>query len=402
MLEMLKEAFRSIAANKLRTALSMIGIIIGVAAVIAVVSVAEGTSQSIKQNLSAIGSNLIMISPGFTRGGGGRVSTSFSDLLTKDDAQKIQQLCPSVSYITPMQQGNFIVQYERQNTFSTVLAVYPQIFNMMNLNLQDGEYFTQEDENSRRRVAVIGKEIADTLFPDGDAIGKTIKITSQSIRQNYKIIGVLEKSGTLLFLNPDRSILVPFSAAENRLFKRSYVSSIIAQAHSEEVAAQAVSEIDSVLYSKFQDEEKYRIVSQEAMLQTINQTMALLSFMLGSIAGISLLVGGIGIMNIMLVTVAERTREIGVRKAVGANRRHILTQFLLESIILTLVAGVIGVGVGILLSRAIALIGSIQTAVTPIVILIAVSVSIAVGVFFGVFPAMKASKLNPVEALRYE
>jgi len=399
---MLKEAFRSIAANKLRTALSMIGIIIGVAAVIAVVSVAEGTSQSIRQNLSAIGSNLILISPGFTRGGGGLVSTSLSDLLTKEDAQRIQQLCPSVLYVTPMQQGNFIVQYERQNTMSGVLAVYPQIFNMMNLKLQEGEYFTEEDENSRRKVAVIGREIADTLFPDGDAIGKTIKITSQSTRQNYRIIGVLEKSGTLLFLNPDRSILVPFSAAENRLFRRSYVSSIVAQAYSEQTAAQAVSEIDSILYSKFQDQEKYRIVSQEAMLQTINQTMALLSFMLGSIAGISLLVGGIGIMNIMLVTVAERTREIGVRKAVGANRKHILIQFLLESIILTFVAGIIGVGVGIFLSKGIALIGSIQTAVTPLVILIAVSVSIAVGVFFGVFPALKASKLNPVEALRYE
>ncbi len=399
---MLKEAFRSIAANKLRTALSMIGIIIGVAAVIAVVSVAEGTSQSIRQNLSAIGSNLILISPGFTRGGGGRVSTSLSDLLTKEDAQRIQQLCPSVLYVTPMQQGNFIVQYERQNTMSGVLAVYPQIFNMMNLKLQEGEYFTEEDENSRRKVAVIGREIADTLFPDGDALGKTIKITSQSTRQNYRIIGVLEKSGTLLFLNPDRSILVPFSAAENRLFRRSYVSSIVAQAYSEQTAAQAVSEIDSILYSKFQDQDKYRIVSQEAMLQTINQTMALLSFMLGSIAGISLLVGGIGIMNIMLVTVAERTREIGVRKAVGANRRHILIQFLLESIILTFVAGIIGVGAGIFLSKGIALIGSIQTAVTPLVILIAVSVSIAVGVFFGVFPAMKASKLNPVEALRYE
>lgn len=399
---MLKEAFRSIAANKLRTALSMIGIIIGVAAVIAVVSVAEGTSQSIRQNLSAIGSNLILISPGFTRGGGGLVSTSLSDLLTKEDAQRIQQLCPSVLYVTPMQQGNFIVQYERQNTMSGVLAVYPQIFNMMNLKLQEGEYFTEEDENSRRKVAVIGREIADTLFPDGDALGKTIKITSQSTRQNYRIIGVLEKSGTLLFLNPDRSILVPFSAAENRLFRRSYVSSIVAQAYSEQTAAQAVSEIDSILYSKFQDQDKYRIVSQEAMLQTINQTMALLSFMLGSIAGISLLVGGIGIMNIMLVTVAERTREIGVRKAVGANRRHILIQFLLESIILTFVAGIIGVGAGIFLSKGIALIGSIQTAVTPLVILIAVSVSIAVGVFFGVFPALKASKLNPVEALRYE
>lgn len=402
MLDMLKEAFRSISHNKLRTALSMIGIIIGVAAVIGVVSVAEGTSRSIRQSLTAIGSNLILVSPGFTRGGGGRTAVALTEVLEKEDADKIAQSCPSVLHVTPIQQGNFVVQYERQNVMATVLASKPVLFDMLNIKLAQGSFFDESDERGRRRVVVIGREVADQLFPNGDALGQTIRITSGSIRQSYVVVGVLEKSGNLLFLNPDRSVLVPFSSAENRLFRRRNVSMIVAQAVSETLASQAVSEIDSVLFEKFQNEERYRIVSQDALLETVNQTMAMLGFMLGSIAGISLLVGGIGIMNIMLVTVTERTREIGVRKAIGASRRHILLQFLLESIVLTFVAGLLGIAAGFGLSKLIASIGSIQTAVTPTVVLIAVSVSVLVGLFFGVWPAMRASKLNPVEALRYE
>jgi putative ABC transport system permease protein len=402
MLDMLKEAFRSIVHNKLRTALSMIGIIIGVAAVIGVVSVAEGTSRSIRQSLTSIGSNLILVSPGFTRGAGGRAATALTEVLEKEDADRIAQLCPSVKYVTPIQQGNFIVQYERQNSMATIMAARSVLFDMINVKLSRGDFFDESDEKAKRRVAVVGKEVADELFPNGDALGQTIRITSGSIRQTYVVIGVLEKSGNLLFLNPDRSILVPFASAENRLFRRKNVSMIVAQAISENMASQAVSEIDSVLFEKFQNEDRYRIVSQDALLETINQTMAMLSFMLGSIAGISLLVGGIGIMNIMLVTVTERTREIGVRKAIGASRRHILLQFLLESIVLTFVAGLLGIAAGFGLSRIIASIGSIQTAVTPTVVLIAVSVSVMVGLFFGVWPAMRASKLDPVEALRYE
>jgi len=402
MLEMLKEAFRSIVHNKLRTALSMIGIIIGVAAVIGVVSVAEGTSRSIRQSLTSIGSNLILVSPGFTRGAGGRAATALTEVLEKEDADRIAQLCPSVKYVTPIQQGNFIVQYERQNSMATIMAARSVLFDMINVKLSRGDFFDESDEKAKRRVAVVGKEVADELFPNGDALGQNIRITSGSIRQTYVVIGVLEKSGNLLFLNPDRSILVPFASAENRLFRRKNVSMIVAQAISENMASQAVSEIDSVLFEKFQNEDRYRIVSQDALLETINQTMAMLSFMLGSIAGISLLVGGIGIMNIMLVTVTERTREIGVRKAIGASRRHILLQFLLESIVLTFVAGLLGIAAGFGLSRIIASIGSIQTAVTPTVVLIAVSVSVMVGLFFGVWPAMRASKLDPVEALRYE
>jgi len=402
MLDMLKEAFRSIVHNKLRTALSMIGIIIGVAAVIGVVSVAEGTSRSIRQSLTSIGSNLILVSPGFTRGAGGRAATALTEVLEKEDADRIAQLCPSVKYVTPIQQGNFIVQYERQNSMATIMAARSVLFDMINVKLSRGEFFDESDEKAKRRVAVVGKEVADELFPNGDALGQNIRITSGSIRQTYVVIGVLEKSGNLLFLNPDRSILVPFASAENRLFRRKNVSMIVAQAISENMASQAVSEIDSVLFEKFQNEDRYRIVSQDALLETINQTMAMLSFMLGSIAGISLLVGGIGIMNIMLVTVTERTREIGVRKAIGASRRHILLQFLLESIVLTFVAGLLGIAAGFGLSRIIASIGSIQTTVTPTVVLIAVSVSVMVGLFFGVWPAMRASKLDPVEALRYE
>ncbi len=402
MLEMFREALRSILSNKLRSFLSMLGIVIGVAAVIAVVSVTEGTSRGIRENLSAIGSNLIMISPGFAGGRAGQAAIALSDLLTKDDAKEIALMSPSLSYVTPVQQGNFTVQYGRQNTVANVLAVEPSIFDMLRLNLADGRYFTDEDNFSAKRVAVIGSDIASTLFPDEDAVGKTIRISSQRIRQTYVVIGVLEKSGSLLFLNPDRSIIVPFASADQRLFARRYISSIIAQAKSEQLAQQAVSEIDAVLYAKFLDENKYRIVSQEAMLQTLNQTMQMLAFMLGSIAGISLLVGGIGIMNIMLVSVTERTREIGIRKAVGASNMHILFQFLIESATLTTTAGGVGIVVGIFLSRLIAAVGSLKTVVTPTVVLIAVSVSVAVGIFFGVFPARRASKLNPVEALRYE
>ncbi|WP_245530573.1 ABC transporter permease [Pseudothermotoga thermarum] len=399
---MFREAIRSIFANKLRSFLSMLGIVIGVAAVIAVVSVAEGTRQAIKENIIAIGSNVIMITPGFAGGRAGQTAVALSDLLTKDDAKEIAASCPSLSYVTPVHQGNFTIQYGRQNTMATVLAVEPSFFKMLKLNLAEGEFFTDEENLAARRVAVIGSDVANNLFPEGDAIGKTIRISSQRIRQTYTVIGVLEKSGNLLFLNPDRSVIVPFASADQRLFPRRYVSSIIAQASSEQLAQQAVSEIDSVLYSKFLDENKYRIISQEAMLQTLNQTMQLLAFMLGSIAGISLLVGGIGIMNIMLVSVAERTKEIGIRKAIGATNLHILLQFLIESSTLTTTAGGIGIAVGILISRFIAKLGSLRTAVTPGVILIAVSISIAVGIFFGVFPARRASKLNPVEALRYE
>lgn len=398
--ELFKTAISSIFANKLRTFLSVLGITIGIAAVIAVVSLGQGAGKSVQEKISSLGSNIVMITPGKVGGTGGKIAEALGDILSEDDVENIAQFCPSVDSVTPVLQRQLNLQYGSANTLSTVIGVYPNVFQMLDLEIDRGRTLTWYDEG--KRVCVIGNEVKEALFGDDDPIGKTIYVVTPVGKQRMTVVGTLEPAGQLLMFRPDNAVILPFNTAKNRIFHTERLSLIMAQVASEDLTDQVIAEIDAYLFSQFKDEEKYKIISQEAILSTVNETVNILNLTLGGIAGISLLVGGIGIMNIMLVSVTERTREIGIRKAIGATNSSILAQFLIESVVITIVGGIIGIVLGIVVGRFVGKMVNLNIAITPMVILIAVGVSTAVGLFFGVFPAYKASKLNPVGALRYE
>jgi len=398
--ELFKAAISSVFANKLRTFLSVLGITIGVAAVIAVVSLGQGAGESVRERISSLGSNIVMITPGRVGGTGGRVAEALGDILSEDDVESIARFCPSVTSVTPVLQRQLNLQYGSTNTVSTVMGVYPNVFQMLELEIDRGRALTEYDEG--KRVCIIGSQVKEDLFGDEDPIGKTIYVVTSAGRQRMTVVGTLKPAGQLLMFRPDNAVILPFNTAKNRIFHTERLSLIMVQVASENLTDQAITEIDAYLFSRFKDEEKYNIISQEAILSTVNETVNILNLTLGGIAGISLLVGGIGIMNIMLVSVTERTREIGIRKAIGATNGSILAQFLIESVVVTIVGGIVGIVLGIVVGRFVGKMMNLNIAVTPTVILIAVGVSTAVGLFFGVFPAYKASKLNPVDALRYE
>jgi len=387
-------------SNKTRTFLSMLGITIGVAAVIAVVSLGQGTSESVRERKSSLGSNIIFIKPGRVGGTGGRIAPAVGDVLNEEDVKKMKQLCFTLSDITPVLQRQSVILFEEKNTIATIMGVYPSIFDMMDLKVKEGRPFFESDEG--KRVIVLGEKVAEDLFEGVNPVGQKVYVITPTGKQGFTVIGVLEKSGQLLFFNPDNAVFLPFKTAQYRIFHTKKVSLIVAKTVSQDLTDTAVLEIDDYLYKKFRDENMYNIVSQEAILSTLNETMTILNLTLGGIAGISLLVGGIGIMNIMLVSVTERTREIGIRKALGATNSSILLQFLMESTIITLIAGIIGISLGALIADLVGKTVNLPVLITPEVVMLAIGVSTGVGLFFGVYPAYKASKLNPVDALRYE
>ncbi|MEM4761981.1 MAG: ABC transporter permease [Thermofilum sp.] len=404
-MEILKEVFRSLYANKLRTFLSMLGIVIGVAAVIMVMSLGAGMKKGVTERLTSLGSNVIMVSPGFVGGRGGTVAQAV-ETLKESDVKAILDMCPSVSKAVGLLSGSYLVQYKNSNTRISVYAAPNEIFQILNLKVSRGRTFSEDDKS--KNVLIIGREAAYNLFKNEDPLGKRVYIVQGSRKIPFEVIGIFERTGSILMFNPDRMILIPYETGKYRVFQsRGGISMIIAMTSSPELSPNAVMEIDHLLYTKFHGQESYyNVVSQQAILNVVTESVNIINLVLVAIAAVSLVVGGIGIMNIMLVSVVERTREIGIKMALGASRARILVEFLVESITITFVAGAIGVLLGVLGSEtAVNTFGKtygLVAVIEPMSVLIAFGVSACIGLFFGFYPAYRASRLSPIEALRYE
>ncbi|HMN61027.1 MAG TPA: ABC transporter permease [Anaerolinea sp.] len=402
--QMLYEAFESLISNKLRSGLTMLGIVIGVAAVIAMLAIGAGAQASIDSSINSIGSNLIFI----TAGGSSNVTNPKP--LTTADADAIKANVPEVSLVSAVLQGRIQVSASGQSSGTTVMAVGPDYAQLRNLAVTEGSFITGEQMTQRAAVVVLGPTVAENLF------GRTTNLVGQVVRlgsQPFRVTGVLESKGGSGFGNQDDQVLIPLTTGQIRVLPRNprnQVDQILVQVSSPEQVTAAGDGITRLLQDRHHNPtgaEDFSILKQQDILNTAASITGVLTIFLGGIGGISLLVGGIGIMNIMLVSVTERTREIGLRKALGARRRDILVQFLTESAVISLVGGVIGILLAVGISYLVGQIAANSgTALTPVVgtnaILLATLFSAAVGLFFGIYPANRAANLQPVEALRTE
>lgn len=402
--ETLRIAINSLKANKLRTLLSMLGIIIGVGAVIAIVSIGSGAREQITARISDLGSNVINILPGTSRGWGGRVSSSSVDIFTLDLVDYLERLSPSVKKVVPIAQGSGLLIKEDVNIKANIIGTNSDYPEVNNYNLAQGQFINDDDINTTRNIIVLGSGIAEDLFGTTNPLGEKIKVHYQNWDYLFTVTGVMEEKGGGLTGNPDDQAYIPITTYMKKLSNSRFVSYYMAQAKSSKEASAAVGEIEYFLvkYLEDEDKEKFNLISQDQILETVSSVTASLSLMLGGIAAISLLVGGIGIMNIMLVSVTERTREIGIRKALGAKKKNIMSQFLIEALSLSGLGGMIGIFLGWLGAYFIAQAGKWPLVITLSSVLMAFGFAVAIGLFFGLYPAMKAAKMDPVEALRYE
>lgn len=398
----IREAFKCLMSNRLRSFLSMLGIIIGVAAVVSVVSISNGAEKQVLDRLENLGTNLITITPGVSRGNGGRVSQELADLFTYDLTDQIRQFCPSVLNITPYIDGNGLALYESTNVQSRVRATTPEFFSMVDLKIERGRLFTETDIQENTLTVVMGSQAAQDLFGNTNPVGQEFKFIKGNQNFTVLVIGVLASKGQVMFSNYDSQIFFPITTWMNRVQKTKFVNGFAAQARSKELAATAVDEIEYLLYQKYQDLTKFNVMSQTEMLSVASDYSRTFKILLGGIASIALLVGGIGIMNITLVSVTERTREIGIRKALGAKPRLILLQFLVEACAVSVSGGILGLIVGVFAAMLISKFGGWPFLITPVSALLAMGFSALIGIFFGIYPASRASRLDPVNALSYE
>jgi putative ABC transport system permease protein len=398
--DLLKEAFRSLLSNKLRSGLTILGIVIGITAVIAMLSIGEGAKRQLVQSIESLGSNMLTVFPGIIQPGRGIVSAGrgTAQSLKMKDVEVIKKI-EGVKAVSPEISRRFqIVSSSGKNTNSLVLGVTPDYLTVRNAKIQSGKFFKENDLN---RVVVLGPTVAEDLFGEEDPIGKTIKIN----KVNFKVIGVLEPKGSAGFINPDEVVLVPLLVMQKILTGSEYLSQIAVQAESSDLIESLKEEITQVLLKEHKvspDNPDFSVIASQEFLNAFNSLINTMTIFLASIAAISLVVGGIGIMNMMLTSVTERTKEIGLRKAIGAKKKEILMQFLIESVILTLIGGIFGIILGSLISIGVSKFANITSQVSLYSIFLSLTFSSLVGIIFGYWPAKKAAELDPIVALRYE
>jgi len=402
----LRIAWRALSVNKMRSALTMLGIIIGVAAVIAMLAVGTGASQRITEQIESIGSNLLIILPGATTSGGVRMGAGTQTTLTLGDANAIKKDCPAVAFIAPVLSGAAQLVYGHLNWSTGIQGTTADMLSVRDWPLSHGRPFTDQDVKIASKVCLLGQTVTDNLFGDQDPTGLVIRIKNIP----FRVLGVLDVKGqSPTGQDQDDTVYVPVTTAQKRLFGTAFpgmVRVIMVKAKTTDELDSAQSQIEALLRQRHHITQKqdndFTVRNLTQIMQATEQSSKVMTLLLAAIASVSLLVGGIGIMNIMLVSVTERTREIGIRMAVGAKTRAIRTQFIMEALSLSLLGGISGILVGVLVSKVVSAAAGWSTVVSPISIVLAFGFSALVGIFFGYYPAYKASLLDPIQALRYE
>jgi putative ABC transport system permease protein len=408
LIENIKIAFQSLGTNRLRAFLTMLGIIIGVGAVVAMMSIGSGAQQSVVSSIQGIGSNLIIITPGNRES----EQQGFTQMLgtNKDrmslkikDAKDLDSKATLLNGAIPVILSSSNVSYLNKNARTSIYASSEKAKDIYNFQIATGKFYTESDVSNSANIAIIGPTVTETLFGKTDPIGKIIKIDGK----NFTVIGTTKSKGSDQFGNDqDNAVSIPITTAQNKIFGIDYLNMILAQAKSEKDMDKATEEVTKILrrshHLGVNELDDFTVNSQTQILNTVSSITNIFTIVISSIAGISLLVGGIGIMNIMLVSVTERTREIGIRKAVGAKNKDILFQFLIESIVLSITGGALGIVFAVIVTQVLKRFTVLSTNITGFSIILALTFSTIIGLFFGIYPAMRAARLNPIEALRYE
>lgn len=395
-------AWASLIANKLRSLLTMLGIIIGVAAVIALVSIGNGVKQDIEDSISSLGSNLLVVLPGAPRTPGARSSQGSMKSLKISDYEAIAKL-EGVKAASPMTNGSYVVIYQNKNWTTSVAGVNSNFQDVNNWTMTSGRFFSDKNVQNRERVAVVGQTVVKNLFGDEDPVGKEIRVKNIP----FRVIGVLKSKGNGTMGNDqDDTVLIPYTTSMERVEGIDYLRRVYVVAKDDGGIDRLQADIENLLRVRHNIKDTnlddFNIQNMKSIMETVAQTTGTFTLFLGAVAAISLVVGGIGIMNIMLVSVTERTREIGVRKALGATYSVIVTQFLIEAVVISLMGGFIGIAFGIGASKVIGMVSGMSTIVSVPTIIMSFAFSMAIGLIFGIYPARKAAKLNPIDALHYE